>query len=422
MKEFQINKYLKLQFNEGKTNIYINDQLFRKCKFLLINIKSNNVSRFEDIKSIDEAELILDATLEEERLEGYEIKPEEEFWAHCSNLQAWAKHRYDTRLLHRTLAFPILKELTDLGDPEAKVVFKEEIISRFENGYPSVVRYLIREGFIRNYVKEELIETLLDAEEVANLRNLEILSKTKMEIVEEIDMFYGGSQYAVEFNKNKLIGLELRHLNIEQFPYEITELASLQKLLLERNILREVPKEIGDLQNLRELNFSENQLESLPEEIGSIKSLESLFLNGNKFKIFPEVVTRLKNLKYLSLSKNHISKIPESISNLENLKILALNNNRISKLPESIGNLKSLELLFLGNNRLASLPRSIEKLTSLKELELRSNKLVSFPESLFRLHNLKKLDVSENDIYQIPNLLKLLNYLDIFEYDKKKIK
>ena len=421
MKEFKINKFITLRLEDGKTNIYINNQLFRQCKFLLININSNKVANFEEVNSIDEAEDVLDRTLEEENLEDRGIRSEEEYWAHCSNLDAWAKHSYDTRLLHRTLAFPILKELTDVGDPVAKAVFKEEIISRFESGYPTVVRFLINGGYIRKYVKEELLETLLETKEVAILKNLENLSKTEMEIVEEIDMYYGDSQYAIEFDKNKLCGLELRHLNLKQFPLEITRLVSLKKLLLERNILRSVPKEIGELKNLRELNLSGNQLEELPKEIGSLASLESLSLNINKFKEFPECLTRLKNLKYLGLGMNQISNIPVSIAKLKNLQILALNVNLISRLPETLGNLKSLEFLSLDNNRLESLPESIDQLTSLKKLKLRSNKLISLPESLFKLHNLKKLDISDNDIYQIPNIKRKLNYLDVFEYDEKKI-
>lgn len=83
-------------------------------------------------------------------------------------MDAWAKPRYYTHLLHRTLAFPILKELADVEDPVAKAVFKEQIILRFKSGYPTVIRYLIREGYIRKYVKEELLETLLETKELSS--------------------------------------------------------------------------------------------------------------------------------------------------------------------------------------------------------------------------------------------------------------
>lgn len=366
---------------------------------------------------------MLDRTLEEGDLEERGITPEEVFIGHCSNLQAWAENDYNSRLLHRTMAFPLLKRLVEAGDSVAKAVFKEEIISRFESGNPTVVRYLISEGYIRKYVKEELLEALLESKELSILKNLQVLTETTMEIVEEVELFtqFGNRQYGIEFDKNRLCGLELRHINLKQFPLEITKIVSLEKVFLDENIFRSIPNKIGGLKNLRELSLDGNQLEALPEEIGSLMSLESLSLNINKFKKFPDCVTRLKNLKYLGLGMNQISDIPKSISKLENLKILALNSNQISRLPESIGYLKSLESLYIDDNSLESLPESIGELTSLKELELQSNKLVFLPESLFKINKLKKLDISENEIHHIQNIKRKLNYLEVFDYDEKKL-
>jgi hypothetical protein len=67
------------------------------------------------------------------------ITPEQEFWGHCSNLQAWYEHDYDTRLLHSNLAFPLLKALVDAGDTKAKTMLKTEIAERFESGHPNVI-------------------------------------------------------------------------------------------------------------------------------------------------------------------------------------------------------------------------------------------------------------------------------------------
>ena len=422
MKEFKINKFVSLRLEDNKTNIYINNQLFRQCKFLLINLDSNNMSRFEDIKSIDEAEKLLDQSLEERELEKFAILPEEEFWAHCSNLDAWVKHRYNTRLLHRSLAFPILQSLTEAGDQIAKAVFKEEIIKRFESGHPNVVRYLIRGDYIRKYAKNELLDAFLTSEEVSILKKLQILATTEVEIVEEIEIFsqYGNPRFAVEFDKKKLIGLELRCVGLKKFPLDVTRLVSLQKLFLDRNMLQSIPDEICQLKNLRELGLSGNHIETLPSEISSLKSLESFSLNVNNFKVFPEPIMELNDLKYLGLGMNKISNIPESIRNLRNLRILVLNHNQISKLPKSISNLKKLELLALDNNVLEVIPESIKKLTSLKELDLESNNLVSFPEFLFKINNLKKLNISNNRICGIPNLKKKINSLDAFAYDEKK--
>ncbi|KKM08312.1 hypothetical protein LCGC14_1725100, partial [marine sediment metagenome] len=38
MKDFVINKYITLKLEDGKTNIYVNGQIFDQCKFLFLNI------------------------------------------------------------------------------------------------------------------------------------------------------------------------------------------------------------------------------------------------------------------------------------------------------------------------------------------------------------------------------------------------
>jgi len=94
-------------------------------------------------------------------------------------LDAWSKHKYDTRLLHRTLAFLILKALTEVGDQVAKAVFKEEIIRKeIRNWSSNYYRYLIREDFIRKYVKNEPNEAFLESGELFILKKLQTLSKS----------------------------------------------------------------------------------------------------------------------------------------------------------------------------------------------------------------------------------------------------
>ncbi|MHA1478024.1 MAG: hypothetical protein ACTSPU_07475, partial [Promethearchaeota archaeon] len=111
MKEFIINNYLSLRLEYNETNIYVNGENFKQCKFILLNIPMDETERFDEIESIDEAADILGWTEERQVGVEYEIDPETEFWGHCSNLQAWYEHNYDTRLLHSNLSFPLLKKL-----------------------------------------------------------------------------------------------------------------------------------------------------------------------------------------------------------------------------------------------------------------------------------------------------------------------
>ena len=162
MSEFQIHKNLFLRLENGKTNIYINNQKFIHCKFLLLSVNIEELKSLNEIESIDEAAEKLDKSLETyDTKKAINIDPETEFWAHCSNLQVWYENNYNSKLLHRNLAFPLLKRLTEVGDPIAKKVFKEEIARRFSSGVHSVMLYLMNEGYITFLNKEEF-ETVLD--------------------------------------------------------------------------------------------------------------------------------------------------------------------------------------------------------------------------------------------------------------------
>ena len=84
------------------------------------------------------------------------IDQKEIFWGHCSNVQAWAEHDYDTRLIHSNLAFPLLKKLSKAGDPMAKRVFKEEIAKRYSSGIASVRTFLQEAGYLKFLSPDEL--------------------------------------------------------------------------------------------------------------------------------------------------------------------------------------------------------------------------------------------------------------------------
>jgi len=84
------------------------------------------------------------------------ITPELEFQGHCSNLEAWVENNYNSNLLHRNLAFPLLKRLVEEGDLKARRIYKDEIIKRFLSGFPPVLEYLILEGYMKIFNKEEI--------------------------------------------------------------------------------------------------------------------------------------------------------------------------------------------------------------------------------------------------------------------------
>ena len=153
--EFKVNEYITLKLENNETIIYVAGKRFQQCKFLLLNVPVNKISSFDAINSIDEAAEKLNGTLET-KMRVIDIPTEVEFWGHSSNIQAWAENSYNTKLLHRNLAFPLLSRLAQKGDSLAKKVLISEIAERFSTGHIPVMNYLSKEGFLHFLNKEEL--------------------------------------------------------------------------------------------------------------------------------------------------------------------------------------------------------------------------------------------------------------------------
>ena len=69
MDRFQINEYLALELDEDTTYIYVKDKdddwrSFKQCKYLLLNIPVDDISSFDEIDSVDDAEERLARALE----------------------------------------------------------------------------------------------------------------------------------------------------------------------------------------------------------------------------------------------------------------------------------------------------------------------------------------------------------------------
>jgi len=265
------------------------------------------------------------------------ITPETEFMVHCSNLQVWAEHEYDTRLIHSDLAFPLLKKLADVGEPTALKKFKEEIGVRFFSGVNSVRDFLEMEGYLE-YLSREEIKSFIDS---------------GVDVIDELEELLGkdftistnslGNAPTILIKGGKIIGLDLSH----------------QKL-------KEIPDCVQRLDHLEILDMVGNVIEGLPDWIGKLTSLKKIIAVANKIKTVPESIGQLTSLQFLDLSISEIEELPNSIGNLKSLKELLLYSNKIKELPDTIGNLSNLEQISLNENPLISLPKSIENLKKLR--------------------------------------------------------
>lgn len=384
--EFKVNKFLTLKLENGKTNIYVNGKIFNQCKFLLLDIPIDEVEEFIKIESIDEAEEKLNRSLEP--IVGYRrnndiIPRETEFWAHCSSLQVWYENDYNTRLLHRNLAFSLLAELTEVGDSTAKKVFNEEIVKRFLSGHFKVMEYLFELDYLGELNDEEY-KFLLEQLEARGLNNY---------------ITYEGRIIDLYNPKYKSIIID---------PISLKDIPSLANIQIDY---------ILKVKNLEKFTDIET-LDISGHKITEIKGLEN-FTNLKKLWLWDNQISEIKgldnleNLEELRLAINNISEI-KGLENLKNLKILWLKNNKITKI-EGLDNLINLKVLWLDNNKIKEI-EGLENLTNLKELWLKNNQITEI-KGLDNLVNLEELILYKNPISEIKGLENLKN-LKYFGIDK----
>ncbi|KKM99888.1 hypothetical protein LCGC14_1143310 [marine sediment metagenome] len=283
MHEFKVNDYITLKLENTKINIYVDGEIFEQCKFLLLNIPTQDVDFYDEIESIDEIAEILGWTETRQLGVDYELTPEVEFFGHCSNLQAWAENAYDTRLIHRNLAFPLLKKLVDANDLTAKTVFKEEISKRLASGFPSVIEYLTEEGYDSYLSREEYLFSFLKIRDAETLLELEKIIGDQFEIREDLNEFYEADEFnRIEIKFNNIVGISL---SCGELTNDII------------NLLKK-------LKSLRKLNLMENRIEILGELFSYIKELNELKIYCDDKKLVIE-----KNKKFIDFLKKKGVKI-----------------------------------------------------------------------------------------------------------------
>ncbi len=336
IKSFKINKYLELRLEDGNSIIYVGSKRFQQCKYLLLEIIPNEIKSFDDIESIDEISKRLDKSLELNK-EEIKIPPEIEFWGHSSNLQVWAENDYDTKLLHSSLGFPLLKKIADAGDPIAKKVFKKEIIKRLSNGYPPVVGYLINEGYINYLDESELYESIIDYNERNFLEEISSLTNKKYVVVDSFKTLLNMDQIDIShysLQNGKITEFEIFWYYTDDgiFPKSIVNLKNIKTLFLYLDEKAEtIPQEIFKLKSLTELRISGKNIIHIPESIGDLYNLKKLIINQGNFKYLPESIGLLKSIKLLKINSTSLEFLPKSIIKLNSLIKISVNNTSINK-------------------------------------------------------------------------------------------
>lgn len=431
--EFKINDYITLKLENSKTVIYVNDIKFLQCKYLLIEIPKNEFKDFDEFGSIDDVCENLNHYLEKDR-DFSLLKPEIEFWGHCSNLQAWSENSYDTCLLHSNLAFPLLKKLTDVGDPLARRVFKDEIIERLTRENNRVTQYLIQENYLEYFNHEELdlimeilyeqikksfknkYNTILDEGEIETLLNIikiNLIHSKPLLInqIKPIEIVSKKTHLGFSYESKKIINLGFNRCGLTELPSSIGNFENLKELYLTENRLNSLPESIGDLKSLEKLNLSDNHLVNLPSKIGNLTNLKELHLNHNVIQNLPESISKLKKLEVLSIWGNQLRNLPKKMDEMYSMRVLGLSFNQLEEFPELIS---SLEILDLSNNNIQNIPKNIDCLKSLKILWVNNNPIKFIPDSLLDLQFLTDLYIVNTPISNQKDreVRKILDHLE----------
>ncbi|MEJ2252056.1 MAG: leucine-rich repeat domain-containing protein, partial [Candidatus Lokiarchaeota archaeon] len=319
VKEFQVSALLSLKLELGrwdeqgnetdydeesyKVRIYVDNKPFRICTYLLI-LNPQKDEKFKEIESIDDAKSILKRDLEIKVTPAeLSISPEEEFWAHCSNIQAWYEHEYDTRLLDSLLAFPLLKKLMKEGDPKARGNYSTEVMKRYAKGNKTIKQMLHYEGYFKYVPFEEQVSILEDPDD-----------------------------YDAIISLREAIGEDFK---IGEFQMDDGKVTTLY--LKNYKHLESLPTEIGMLGNLRKLEIALPNLTMLPGSIGNLKSLEELYITAPNLPSIPRSIGNLKVLKELYVKSSQLVSLPEELGDIQNLISLTLENcKRFENLPESL--------------------------------------------------------------------------------------
>jgi len=355
-KTFEINKFIMLKLIDGKTTLFVQKEKFIQCKYLLLNIFKDEIENYGDIKSIDDASMKI-----KYKAENMEIDSETEFWGHCSNLQAWIENDYDTHLLHRNLAFPLLKTLSEKGDKLAKQKFKEEIARRYKEGSYSVQAYLFEEGYLSYLSKDEILNGILSLSDAIFMEKV-IQSGENYSLIPCFDLIRDLERgdrffFSVENGKIKEVEVVINDL-LNFIPPEIENLEKIYRLDIvitedSQNIFEE--KFLSDSKlDLRIFCIDDNANVYLPDLFYYFSNLEKLEIRG--FNCHPTVrltesLSKIQGLKYLSLSNVNMNSLPDSIKNQKKLVDLELRGLPIKNLPMSlISSLSSLEVLDLQFN------------------------------------------------------------------------
>lgn len=101
----------------------------------------------------------------------------------------------------------------------------------------------------------------------------------------------------LSFSPKALTSVYLTENELSVFPIGVLDCLNLKRLVLAKNLIREIPPEIGLLVKLTVLNIDNNKIRQLPDPIGKLKALRVLSACYNQLRSLPSSISSLKSLR-----------------------------------------------------------------------------------------------------------------------------
>lgn len=209
---FVINDYITLKYEEESSNIYVNNEYFCPCAgHSILMLPTKLFSVFAETSLDNIIEILGDHIHDCNK----GLTPKIDHWQNCELLKCWTTDGYPTTYLRMDLAFPLLEKLFEIGDPQAKTVFKEEIAKRFMSGYKPIMVYLVNEGYLR-YLDSEMLDLLFGKHCSTAIERLlfllDLIQENASDFFNKYQRFMKNSFEIIYFLKSHIISKKLLKL------------------------------------------------------------------------------------------------------------------------------------------------------------------------------------------------------------------
>ncbi|MHA1683219.1 MAG: leucine-rich repeat domain-containing protein [Promethearchaeota archaeon] len=160
-KKYNVSDLIELWLVVNDTFIIVDGKVLNMCKHLAITMDDAMLEATADLETIDDIISMAKKLVPEREMRRKVrelVSGEEEFWAHCSNVQAWYDMGYDMRVIDSRLGARILEAMSEAGDPNAKQIFQTQMRDRLEAGFASGNSNIISVAFDCKWALEEIAE------------------------------------------------------------------------------------------------------------------------------------------------------------------------------------------------------------------------------------------------------------------------